>query len=254
MESQQEDTVVKHQHTGGAGLVIAAIILGGCVLGAGFLMAQATERAGDRIVSGIADQVKVAMAPDPAPRREARPRRGPDPDKRYTVDLKGAPAMGPEDATVTVVEFSDFQCPFCARVLPTLNQIRSEYGDQVRVVFKHLPLSFHQKAPAAHAASEAAHKQGKFWEMHDKIFKNQRQMSEENYVVWAGEIGLDVEEFKKDMASAAIKARVDKDVKEAGRLGVTGTPGFFINGRHMSGAKPFSEFKVVIDEEIDKER
>ena len=253
MESQQEDTVVKHQHTGGAGLVIAAIILGGCVLGAGFLMAQATERAGDRIVSGIADQVKVAMAPDPAPRREARPRRGPDPDKRYTVDLKGAPAMGPEDATVTVVEFSDFQCPFCARVLPTLNQIRSEYGDQVRVVFKHLPLSFHQKAPAAHAASEAAHKQGKFWEMHDKIFKNQRQMSEENYVVWAGEIGLDVEEFKKDMASAAIKARVDKDVKEAGRLGVTGTPGFFINGRHMSGAKPFSEFKVVIDEEIDKE-
>jgi len=253
VEKQQEEPVVKHQHTGGAGVIIAAIILGACVLGAGFLMAQATEKAGDRIVDGIADQLKVAMAPDPAPRRDARQRRGPDPDKRYTVDLKGAPAMGPEDATVTVVEFSDFQCPFCARVLPTLDQIRSEYGDQVRVVFKHLPLSFHQKAPAAHAASEAAHKQGKFWEMHDKIFKNQRKMSEENYVVWAGEIGLDVEEFKKDMASAAIKAKVDKDVKEAGRLGVTGTPGFFINGRHMSGAKPFSEFKVVIDEEIKKE-
>ncbi|MED5261167.1 MAG: thioredoxin domain-containing protein [Myxococcota bacterium] len=253
MENQQEKPVAKHQHAGGAGLVVAAIILGGCILGAGFLMAQATERAGDRIVPGIADPMKVATAPAPAPRREARARRGPDPAKRYTVDLKGAPAIGPEDAAVTVVEFSDFQCPFCARVLPTLDQIRNEYGDQVRVVFKHLPLSFHQKAPAAHAASEAAHKQGKFWEMHDKIFKNQRQMSEANYVVWAGEIGLDVETFKKDMASAAIKARVDQDVKEAGRLGVTGTPGFFINGRHMSGAKPFSEFKVVIDEEIKKE-
>ncbi len=252
MENQQEANTGQRSQGGGANVIIAAFILGASVVGAGFMMAQATERAGDRIVTGIADQMKVAMAPDPAPRRDARARRGPDPSKRYTVDLKGSPAIGPEDATVTVVEFSDFQCPFCARFLPTLDQIRSEYGDQVRVVFKHLPLSFHQKAPAAHAASEAAHKQGKFWEMHDKIFKNQRQMSEANYVVWAGEIGLDVDQFKKDMASAEIKARVDKDVKEAGRLGVTGTPGFFINGRHMSGAKPFSEFKVVIDEEMKK--
>ena len=154
---------------------------------------------------------------------------------------------------MTLVEFSDFQCPFCARVSPTLEQIRAEYGEQVRIVFKHLPLSFHAKAPAAHAAGEAAHKQGKFWEMHDKIFENQRQMSEENYVIWAGEIGLDVEQFKTDMASKEVKAKVARDVKEAGALGVSGTPGFLNNGRYLSGAMPFAEFKIVIDEEIDSE-
>lgn len=244
-----------NEERGGAALVIAALILGASVVGGGYLIADATEKAGDRIVSGIGDQLKVALEParPPAPEAAARPRRGPDPSKRYTVNMAGAPTLGPDDAPVTLVEFSDFQCPFCARVTPTLYQIRDEYGDQVRIVFKHLPLSFHSKAPAAHAASMAAHKQGKFWEMHDKIFENQRAMSEANYVVWAGEIDLDVEQFEKDRKSAQAKAHVDGDAKEAGSLGVSGTPGFFINGRYMSGAKPFSEFKVVIDEELEKE-
>jgi protein-disulfide isomerase len=122
----------------------------------------------------------------------------------------------------------------------------------VRIVFKHLPLSFHAKAPAAHAAAEAAHQQGKFWEMHDKIFENQRQMSEENYLKWAGEIGLDIEKYKKDLKSAQVKKRIDKDVAEAGSLGVTGTPGFFINGKFLSGAKPFAAFKEVIDKELGR--
>ena len=131
---------------------------------------------------------------------------------------------------MTVVEFSDFQCPFCSRVTPTLKQIEEAYGKDVRIVFKHLPLRMHTKAPAAHAAAEAAHRQGKFWEMHDKIFANQRELTEAKYAEYAAELGLDVEKFKKDSASADVKKKVDADAKEAAALGVTGTPGFFING------------------------
>ncbi len=120
----------------------------------------------------------------------------------------------------------------------------------MQIVFKHLPLRMHSKAPAAHAASEAAHRQGKFWEMHDQIFANQRALSPEKYVEYAKEIGLDVEKFKRDVVSAEVKKRVDADAKQASSLGVTGTPGFFVNGRFLSGAKPFAEFKRLIDQEL----
>ncbi len=120
----------------------------------------------------------------------------------------------------------------------------------MQIVFKHLPLRIHSKAPAAHAAAEAAHRQGKFWEMHDRIFANQRQMSPAKYEEWAQEIGLDMERFKRDSASAEVKKRVDTDAQQAASLGVTGTPGFFINGRFLSGAKPFAAFKTMLDEEL----
>ncbi len=120
-------------------------------------------------------------------------------------------------------------------------------------MFKHLPLRMHAKAPAAHAASEAAHRQGKFWEMHDRIFANQRELSQEKYIQYAQEIGHDVAQFMRDSASAQVKQRVDSDAQQAQRLGVSGTPGFFVNGRFLSGAKPFSEFKRLIDEELAKQ-
>ncbi len=120
----------------------------------------------------------------------------------------------------------------------------------MQIVFKHLPLRMHSKAPAAHAAAEAAHRQGKFWEMHDRIFANQRQLSPEKYLEYAQEIGLDLEKFKRDSASPEVKKRVDSDAQQAASLGVTGTPGFFVNGRFLSGAKPFAAFKTVIDEEL----
>ena len=120
----------------------------------------------------------------------------------------------------------------------------------MRIVFKHMPLRNHAKAPAAHAASHAAHLQGKFWEMHDKIFENQREMSPEKYVVWAGELGLDVEQFKKDIESEAVKKKLADDSAEAGRMGVTGTPAFFINGKYLRGARPFADFKKLIDQEL----
>ena len=134
----------------------------------------------------------------------------------------------------------------------TLDQIEKAYGDKVRIVFKHLPLRMHSRAPLAHAASEAANRQGKIWPLHARIFANQRELSEAKYLEYAQEIGLDVGRFKKDMASASVKARVDADAAEAAALGVTGTPGFFVNGYFLSGAKPFSEFKRVIDAQLGK--
>ena len=120
----------------------------------------------------------------------------------------------------------------------------------MKIVFKHLPLAMHKNAKSAAAATEAAYQQGKFWEMHDLIFENQRQLSTDKYNELAGTLGLDIAKFKKDFASAEIKKRVDTDSKEAASLGVTGTPAFFINGRFLSGAKPFEAFKEVIDQEL----
>ncbi len=123
----------------------------------------------------------------------------------------------------------------------------------MRIVFKHQVLNTHPKAPAAHAAAEAAHRQGKFWEMHDRIFANQREMSPEKYQEWAREMGLEMEQFNRDLASKDVKSRLDADTQEAARVGNRGTPGFFINGRILRGAKPFDAFKVIIDEELAKQ-
>lgn len=122
----------------------------------------------------------------------------------------------------------------------------------MQLVWKHLPLSIHAKAPAAHAASEAAHRQGKFWEMHDRIFAETdwRQADAATYLAYAQDLGLDVNQYQRDVASAEVKARVDQDSAEAARLGVRGTPAFFINGKFLSGAQPLDAFKRIIDEEL----
>jgi len=113
-----------------------------------------------------------------------------------------------------------------------------------------MPLSIHAKAPAAHAAAEAAHRQGKFWEMHDLIFANQAQMAPEKYLEYARQLGLNVERFKREMEAAETKQRIEDDVREAATLGGFGTPAFFINGKYLSGAKPFEQFKTIIDTEL----
>ena len=232
-------------------LLLAALILGASMVASSLLIQTSIDRA-----SSTLGEVLVALkqaAPAAAPTRAAaRPARAgrPDPARRYSVKTSGAPSKGAQKPKITVVEFSDFQCPFCARVKPTLEQVEKEYGDRVEIVFKHLPLRIHSKAPAAHAAAEAAHRQGKFWEMHDLIFGNQREMAPEKYEEYALQIGLDVERFKKDAASSDVKKRVDGDAAEAANLGITGTPAFLVNGRYLSGAQPFQAFKRLIDEEL----
>ena len=235
----------------GASIIVAALVLGVSIVAGALLIRSSLDETVEQLTALTEAVEDSALAAPAAPSRAARPGR-PDPNRRYAVATDGAPVRGNPNAKIAIVEFSDFQCPFCGRVTPTLRQVESEYGDDVRIVFKHLPLSIHPKAPAAHAASYAAQKQGKFWEMHDKIFENQRDLAEETFVRYAGELGLDVEQFKKDAASKEAKDAVQKDVAEASKLGVSGTPGFFINGRFLSGAQPFPAFKSLIDAELGR--
>jgi protein-disulfide isomerase len=235
-------------------LVVSALILGASVVAGSLLIKSSLDQAASELSglrSGLGQLAEVAKAGLGA-RPSAAPSGRPDPNRRYSVNIKGSPFKGPSSAKLAVVEFSDFQCPFCKRVGPTLTQVEEAYGDKVRIVFKHLPLRIHSKAPAAHAAAEAAHRQGKFWEMHDAIFAQQKELEPEKFVEYAEQIGLDMEKFKADLVSKEVKQRVDADAEEAKRLGVTGTPGFFINGRFLSGAQPFESFKRLIDEELGK--
>ena len=239
------------KNTSGTPLIIASLILGASVVAASLLIQSSLDRGTaelSKVLVAISEARPAAPAAPAAAERTGRP----DPNKHYSVNTKGSPRRGAEKAQLEVVEFSDFQCPFCSRVNPTLNQITEAYGDEVAIVFKHLPLRMHSKAPGAHAAAEAAHRQGKFWEMHDLIFANQRELSQEKYEEHAQQLGLDMDRFRKDAASPEVKKKVDADAAEAARLGVTGTPGFFVNGRFVSGAKPFESFKQIIDEELKK--
>ena len=230
-------------------MVISALIIGSSIVAGSFLVRSAVDRTGNEV---SALKIAVETAAKAPPPREAGVRERIDPNRRYQVSTKGAPVRGDPDAKIAVIEFSDFQCPFCSRAVNTLDRIEETYGDKVRIVFKHMPLGMHQKAPAAHAAAEAAHRQGKFWPMHNKIFANQREMSAEKYREYAQELGLDLKRFDRDLADAAVKERIDADAGEAARLGVTGTPAFFVNGRFISGAVPFEQIKVLLDEDLGK--
>ena len=168
---------------------------------------------------------------------------------RVRVPLEGA-AKGPADAKVNIVTFSDFQCPFCSRVVPTLAQIEKEYGNKVRVFFRHNPLPFHADAPLASEAAIAAEAQGKFWEMHDKLFANQQNLKRPDLEKYAGEIGLDVGKFKAALDSGAGKARIQADMALAKQVGANGTPNFYIDGRNLVGAQPFEKFKEIIDDDL----
>ena len=189
------------------------------------------------------EKAPEAAKPQPVPQPKAAP---------------AAPAVdrfasyGKADAKVTVVEISDFQCPFCSRGAKTITQVKEAYKNDVRVVFINLPLSFHKDARPAAIAAYAAHRQGKFWPMHDKLFANSRALKPDNFKKWAAELGLDAARFAADMADPALAKMVDQDTAVANGLGVRGTPGFFVNGVNISGAQPFENFKKVIDEQLTK--
>lgn len=174
--------------------------------------------------------------------------------ERYKVPVTDAqPSKGPKDALVTIVEFSEFQCPFCSRVLPSTKEIVDTYGDQVRIVWRNLPLSFHQNAePAAELAMEAYAQGGddKFWEVHDLLFANQKALTPADLEKYAQQAGLDVEKVKKAIAEKTYGAQIQEDIKLGGEIGARGTPNFFINGRNLRGAQPFAAFKTVIDQEL----
>jgi protein-disulfide isomerase len=199
-----------------------------------YLEQQAQQKAQGDFYNGLKSKYKVDVKLEPI---------------RVTVAANG-PAKGPANAPVTIVEFSDFQCPFCSQLIPTLEQVKAKYGDKVRIVFRQYPLPFHQNAAKAAEAALCANEQGKFWELHDVMFKNQNALGVEDLKKSAATLGLNSDEFGKCLDSGKNAATVQSDMKEGSAAGVSGTPAMFINGRFISGAVPIDQITTVIDDEL----
>ena len=217
---------------------------------------------GEATRSNIYEKRAAVNYRDPEPPKPEP--KDPDPPKPYkppgskVSDVQIDPAKHPilgnsKKALVTIVIFSDFQCPFCKRAVPTLEQIEEEYGSDVRFVFRHLPLPFHKQAEPAARAAWAAQQQGKFWEMHDLLFENQKAMKDnpEIFVKLANDLGLNIKKFERDFESDKAKALVKEDNAYAAKVGARGTPNFFINGIQLIGAQPLPRFKEEIDRQIE---
>lgn len=173
-----------------------------------------------------------------------------DPTKVYNIPVDGSAMKGPKDAKVTIVKFSDYQCPFCAQSAPLVDQMLTTYPKDVNFVYKQFPLtSIHPQAMGASKAAIAAGKQNKFWEMHALIFENMRQLSPEKYKELAQKLNLDMAQFEKDMNSPEVAAQVDTEMKQARAADVTGTPTFFVNGKRLMNRSP-EGFKQMIDEAL----
>jgi protein-disulfide isomerase len=169
---------------------------------------------------------------------------------RQKVAAAGGPAKGAANAPVEMIEFSDFQCPFCQRANPTVEQVLTTYGDRIHFVYRHYPLPNHPNArPAAEAAACAA-EQGKFWPYHDRLFSTPGKLSDAELKQSAADLGMNAGQFNSCVDTHKYRAQVDADVKAGEEAGVNGTPAFFINGRSISGAQPFDVFKKIIDEEL----
>lgn len=170
----------------------------------------------------------------------------------FNVEIGDAPSLGDEDAPVTIVEFSDFQCPYCSKAAETVNQVKKEYGKKVRVVFKQFPLPFHSQAKQAANAALCAGEQkpSYFWEMHDQLFADQSKLNKEDLANTAKRVGVSEKEFNECLNSGKHMAKVNADIEQGKELGVKSTPTFFVNGKLLQGAQPFEAFKEVIDEEL----
>jgi protein-disulfide isomerase len=166
------------------------------------------------------------------------------------ISIAGSPAKGPANAKITIVEFSDFQCPYCIKAIGHLDAALKAFPKDVRLVYKHFPLDSHGQARMAAQASLAAEQQGKFWPMHDRLYAQSRQISRMNVLTWAKELGMDMPKFVAALDSPAVKSQVDRDVQEGDRIGVQGTPTVFLNGKKYQGALDPGVFLPVLTKEL----
>lgn len=165
------------------------------------------------------------------------------------VAVGDAPFKGPSNAKVTIVEFTDFKCPYCSRAHETMERILSEYKDKVKFVRKDYPL-VHPAARIAHMASHCAGEQSKYWEYTDVLWKNSSKLEKDNLKKFAKDLMLDIKKFNECLDSNKYMAKIEKDMEQGKALGIRGTPSFFINGKNVSGAQPYENFKEVIDKEL----
>ena len=170
--------------------------------------------------------------------------------KRLAVDSSGHPSLGAKQAPITIVEFTDFQCPFCKASEATVKEIRTKYGDKVRVVHMDFPLSFHSHALDAAKAARCANDQNKFWQFHDSLFANQGKLAPADLKQTAKSLGMNGPEFDACFDKAKHEDEIKKDMAMGEKLGVDGTPAFFIDGRPLVGAQPLPQFEQIIDDEL----
>jgi len=172
---------------------------------------------------------------------------------RAQLSTAGFPTKGPESAPVTIVEFSDFECPYCGGLYPTLKQVEKNYPQQVRIVYRQFPLAnIHPHAMKAAEASLCANEQKKFWEFHDSMFSNQSELSVPDLKQRAVDLKLDTQAFNQCLDSGRHNAAIQADIQEGARNGVSGTPALFINGRLLSGNQPYAEIRDVIEDELQR--
>lgn len=200
-----------------------------------YLEQQGKQDAWRKYVQGLRDAAKVSVKLE---------------QPRVLVAAEG-PSRGPADAPVTIIEFSDYECPFCRKAEPVVKKVLERYPEQVRFVYRHFPLEMHQRAGPAAEASTCAHDQGKFWEYHDLVFGG-GALEDADLERYAAAAGLDVAAWKKCLADGAAKARVEADFAAGRMAGVTGTPAFFVNGLMISGAQPVDEFVRRIEAELKR--
>ncbi|NDJ35338.1 MAG: DsbA family protein [Chloroflexi bacterium] len=231
------------------GIAVTFLILGmmiGALFGTAIVVTNADVVA-DTLVNALPEGGGGGAA---AAGQPAAPQPTPPPARIDNVSADDDPFLGAEDAPVTIVEFSDFRCPFCQRYhLETLPQIREVYGDQVRIVFRDFPVVGGQRAAEA---ANCAYEQDAFWEYHDELFADPQAFSSiADYASLADDLGLDTEEFTVCLEEGRYRSEIANDARDATNYGVTGTPTFFINGVRLVGAQPFEAFAEIIEAELE---
>ncbi len=228
------------------GSAIVAILL--AAMG-GFVAGQLSAKRGSGDIADASDEKAAEVGAVAGVQEDDAP-------ERFRVPVSAAqPQHGPADAPVTIVTFSDFECPFCGRVLPTLKELENTYGKKIRLVWRNQPLPFHQNAmPAAIAAMEAFEqgKADKFWAMHDKLFENRSALSTDDLVNYGKQLGLDTAKLRTAIETKKHEKTIKADQEVAAEIGARGTPSFFINGRVLRGAQPVDKFKEIIDDELKR--
>ncbi len=173
---------------------------------------------------------------------------------RIEVSADDDPSVGPADAPVTIVQFAEFQCPYCGKARESVDKVMKNYDGKVKFVFRDFPLDFHQNAIPAAIAANCADKQGKYWPVHDAFMKDQQSLAEADIQRVAKAAGLDMTKWEECRKDPSIEAEIKKDESDGQQAGVTGTPAFFINGVFINGAQPYEKFKAIVDAELAKKQ